>query len=155
MKIKGHFPSLIAALLLAAALAFVVSLHFRDNPEKLIKGSWKEKDWSYEKFDGYLPKKKDLVADKDLRSYVERDLIKHEFESWRFASDNLYIIEDGIVIKTAKWKLKGRGHILKITYDDGKSELYDIKELNDDEMVLHYDIGMEVRGIAKLSFTKS
>jgi hypothetical protein len=31
-------------------------------------------------------------------------------------------------------------------------EVYEIEELNRDQLVLHYEIGMEVRGVARLRF---
>lgn len=91
-----------------------------------------------------------------MRNYSERNLIRHEAETWCFLPDGRLrlVFENDSIITEARWVMKGRGHILKIIYDAETFELYDIKELTKNEMVLNYDIGMEVRGIAKLKFEK-
>jgi len=126
-----------------------------NNPEKNILGDWKEQEWDYEKFDGYSPKDFKKIDGVDLRNYSDRNLIRHEAEIWRFKKNgDLELVSDQNIVTKAKWNLKGRGHILKIKYADGSFELYDIKELSNTELVMNYDIGMEVRGIAKLRFEK-
>jgi hypothetical protein len=118
-------------------------LHF--NPERLIMGKWQETGWSYEKID-----KRDFV-------YHDINLVrKHVAESWRFMErQQLFFYNKGEITAKATWKIKGRGHVLQLTFEDGTTELYDIKELNDHELVLNFDIGLESRGIARLVFNKT
>ncbi|WP_114751400.1 hypothetical protein [Pleomorphovibrio marinus] len=114
------------------------------NPEEVIQGEWEEKDWAYEK-----------IENKEVLKLGLGEIKKHEAENWKFRSGNsLEFYKEGKLIAQAAWRIKGRGHILQILHEDGSRELFDIKELNDDEMVLHFDIGMETRGIAKLIFQR-
>ena len=141
--IYNRYPIIIlSSLILITATAFSLVIFF--NPERVILGKWKETGWSYENID-----KNDFV-------YHDIKLArKHESESWRFADNNILYFHNGDVISAqALWKIKGRGHILQLTYEDGDTELYDIKELNDHELIINFDIGMESRGIARLVFTK-
>ncbi len=110
----------------------------------MIRGKWKETGWSYENVD------KTSFLYHDVRM-----VHKHESESWRFMPRNqLHFYNGKDITAKATWKIKGRGHVLQLTYEDGDTELYDIKELNDHELILNFDIGMESRGIACLIFTK-
>jgi hypothetical protein len=123
----------------------LLTLGFKgNNPESIIIGQWEEKDWAYEKLD-----------DKSLLDLGIGNFKKHEAETWVFKADNTVEFTKGDeLIASAEWHIKGRGHILKIDHNDGTEELFDIKELNDGELVLNFDIGMETRGIAKLIFAK-
>jgi len=114
------------------------------NPEDIILGEWSEDSWTYEK------------ADSPSMFYYDMSTVrKHEAEHWVFQDDNtILFLKDGELIGKANWIIKGRGHILRLKHEDGLIERYDIKELNDHELVLNFDIGMESRGIAKLTFTK-
>jgi len=114
------------------------------NPENIILGEWTEDSWTYEK------------ADSPSMFYYDLTSVrKHEAEHWVFQDDNtIHFLKDGELIGKASWIIKGRGHILRLVHEDGHIERYDIKELNDHELVLNFDIGMESRGIAKLTFTK-
>lgn len=123
----------------------LLTLGFKvNNPESIIIGQWEEKDWAYEKLD-----------DKSLLELGIENFKKHEAETWVFKENNTVEFNKGDrLIALAEWHIKGRGHILKIDHSDGTEELFDIKELNDSELVLNFDIGMETRGIAKLIFAK-
>lgn len=135
------FLSAFAVIILLALLV----LGFKgNNPESVIIGQWEEKDWAYEKLD-----------DKSLLELGIEDFKKHEAETWVFNENNTVDFNKGDrLIASAEWHIKGRGHILRIDHSDGTEELFDIKELNDGELVLNFDIGMETRGIAKLVFAK-
>jgi hypothetical protein len=56
--------------------------------------------------------------------------------------------------REVRWKLKGRGHILELEYDNRIVEHYNLTELNDNTMVLNFDSDIQVKGIAKLTFIK-
>jgi hypothetical protein len=132
----------IFGLILLTSGAIVLAYYF--NPERLIKGKWMETTWSYENVD------KTSFLYHDIRMQH-----KHESEAWRFMNNNQLLFYNGDdVAAKATWKIKGRGHILQLTYEDGDMEVYDIKELNDHELIINFDIGMESRGIARLVFTR-
>ncbi len=140
---NNRYPILIA-LSIVLTIVLAISLVFAYNPERMIRGKWKETNWSYENVD------KTSFLYHDIRM-----VHKHESESWRFMPRNqLHFYNGDDVTGKATWKIKGRGHVLQLTYEDGDTELYDIKELNDQELILNFDIGMESRGIARLVFTK-
>jgi len=131
---------IIAISIICLSAVFLAS----PDEERAIIGTWKESHWKYEKIDDKI------LIDTDLKQ-----IIRHEFESWVFMPNGiLRMFKNGKVTKEAVWKVKGRGHILKLSYPDGEEELYDIKELNRNEFVVNFDIGMETRGIARLTFTR-
>ena len=95
----------------------------------------------------------------ERRQEVDDLFERHEAELWWFHSRGELAIAgmDG-TLAGARWRLKGRGHVLTIrSGEDGHEhfEAYDIKELRDDLLVLNVDVGMEVRGIARLEFERT
>ena len=125
-----------------------------ESPERLLMGRWQESAWSYERLDLPEAEVDSWSSTADLVRQMDRRIVRHEAESWQFFPDGTLLISgrDG-KRQRAQWRLKGRGHVLTILADhENGLEVYDIKELNENELVLHYEIGMEVRGIAKLNF---
>lgn len=139
----------------SAVLALLLALlaGCQASPEVLLTRRWREAAWQYEKLD--LP-----TSGLDARALMrqhDRRIVRHESEYWEFRRDGTLLISkrDGEKL-TRRWHLKGRGHVLTIHADhDSELEVYDIKELNERTLVLHYDIGLEVRGIAQLSFASA
>ncbi|MCC5918602.1 MAG: hypothetical protein JJU02_14870 [Cryomorphaceae bacterium] len=131
-----------------------------DPPSKVILGTWKEKEWKYEVIntgtmvEGFADNNVKILPEY-LQNRIREDVIVHQAETWVFKPGNVLLLEkeSGEIIE-AEWRLKGRGHILYIRYLDGSFEFYDIKELTEKEMVINFDIGMEVRGVARLTFTR-
>jgi hypothetical protein len=126
------------------------------NPEDVIVGRWEEVSWRYEKFDGHAPNATKWIDGIRLPNYPARGIVRHEAEYWEFQPGRVLLIRtrDGDTVR-ARWRLKGRGHVLKVRYPESDDvEVYDIKELNRNELILNYDIGMEVRGIAQLTFNR-
>ena len=124
-------------------------------PEEALLGCWKETAWSYERADNTaglasMSRWNDGIRKHD---YPDRQVMRHEAELWEFRPRGELSIRrlDGTVGQ-ARWGLKGRGHVLTIWHDEEHFEVYDIKELSKDELILHFDMGMEVRGIARLEF---
>lgn len=117
------------------------------DPEDSIVGCWTESDWRYERVDAVAPAT-------EGRSH--RRVLRHEAEYWELLPGGEIVIgrRDGRA-RRARWRLKGRGHVLTLRFPDtGEVEVYKVQELDDDELVLHYDLGMEVRGIARLTFRR-
>lgn len=126
------------------------------SPEKVLLGCWTETAWAYEKADddGGLPMTRwsDGIRGHE---YPDRQVLRHESELWHFRPRGELEIRhlDGAVT-VANWRLKGRGHVLTIRHDAERFEVYDIKELTRKELILNFDMGMEVRGIARLEFAR-
>ncbi|KEO73973.1 hypothetical protein [Anditalea andensis] len=139
-----NFNSLIISVGILLLTVSVVLGFTTTSPENILLGEWSEDSWTYEK------------ADSPSMFYYDLSSVrKHEAEHWLFQDDNTVLfLKEGKMIGKASWIIKGRGHILRLTHEDGLIERYDIKELNHHELVLNFDIGMESRGIAKLTFTK-
>jgi hypothetical protein len=140
--------------------AFTIN-YFSPTPSSLIVGEWAEKEWKYELIDsyemveGYVKNDKVKRLPKSVEKKIREDVLLHQAEDWEFLPNGTLLLHknDTEVIE-AQWRLKGRGHILYIKYQDGNYEYYDIKELNQEELVLNFDIGMEVRGVARLVFKR-
>jgi len=127
------------------------------NPEEIIIGNWKEAHWEYALKSG-TSHDDDSISNSVIKEVYElmgKDFKIHNSENWNFMPDGKLEIskKDGSKL-VAEWRIKGRGHILAIKYPDYSKEIYDIKELTSNELILNFDIGMELRGIAKLSFKK-
>ncbi len=124
------------------------------SPEEFLVHKWEEVRWSYEKTDRT---RREIQRFDGIRidAFEGRFIRHHEAEYWWFKEDRSFAIalEQGTILK-GRWRLKGRGHILTLRYEDGAVEVYDIKELNGRQMVLNLDLGMEVRGIARLDFSR-
>lgn len=131
-------------ILMGLVILFAV-LAASPNPEDKILGEWTEVKWEYEK-----------MNNKDFLDYDISQVKRHESEHWIFLPDKTLLMKKGNqVVSRAEWKIKGRGHILKIVHEDGFQELYDIKELDSGELIVNFDIGMETKGIARLHFEKT
>ncbi len=136
--------------------AFVFSGHL-SHPETSLLGTWKEVSWTYEKVD--LPEKRDTSSDgfleEQLKNEISKDLIIHKSEYWTFDREaGLRLSKKGAADQNLNWRLKGRGHILKIKHDDSIHEVYQIKELSDKKLVLHFENDMHARGIVRIEFEK-
>jgi len=137
----------------------VLSLYFTllsllPSPESNILGEWTEVSWEYEKVDSLPDTGFDYRLTDHIKSQLAESLIIHEAEVWRFVSDETLEMRGESPTKSLKWKLKGRGNILQIQGDGGVTEHYQIQELSEDRMVLHFNFDMQVRGIVKMTFER-
>jgi hypothetical protein len=143
-------------LILGLTTTAFYSLSVVVHPEARLAGQWKEVAWSYEKVD---PAATDQGVrsffDEQLRSEISKNLIIHDSETWVFHEDRSLTLRKGGQPNTRlKWTLKGRGHILEINHGGDQQEHYQIRELTDDRLVLHFNNDMIVRGIVKIEFEK-
>jgi hypothetical protein len=132
-------------------------LHDEKSPDKRIIGKWKEASWVYDKVnhtENGLARPQQEVAE-DLRRQIARDLFIHEAETWEFLPDGMLILHKrgGKPVKL-NWKLKGRGHILKLHYNNEQTEFYDLSELTADKMTLYIDVEIQAKGIVRITFEK-
>lgn len=126
------------------------------SPEEAIVGSWREVSWEYEKVnkaDSSTSLTKQI--DDNVKNEIAENLIIHQAEVWRFTTDGkLFLHNSNNPATELSWKLKGRGHILKLNYRDNKTEYYDLSELDNNKLVLYFDIDLQVKGIVKMTFEK-
>lgn len=147
-------------LLVSGLIVFVVAVVTAcvGTPEKSLMGCWTETSWTYEKIDDVGEPGLDALWSDGvrMRDYPDRQVVRHEAELWHFRPRGELDIRhvDGTVAN-ARWRLKGRGHVLTIRHEGAGFEVYDIKELTRDQLLLNYDMGMEVRGIARLEFARA
>jgi hypothetical protein len=141
-------------------LFFLIGLvwirHCLISPDKQIIGVWNEQAWEYEKV---YNRKDQLAIESDTISQSVKDqlgkhLLIHSAEKWNFTPNGQLVLIGLDTVKTVQWKLKGRGHILELEYDNEIIEHYNLTELNSNQMVLNFDSDMQIKGIAKLTFNR-
>lgn len=128
-----------------------------EHPERELRGLWEEVEWTYEKVDrsrGSSAVEKDVLRER-LKNQITKDLIIHKSETWEFdKSGKLFLTKENNIKDTLNWYMKGRGHILKLKHSNGALEFYQIRELNANQMVLHFENDNHARGIVKIVFKK-
>jgi len=127
-----------------------------ESPEALVVGKWSEIAWEYEKADKPI---KDSLSKGYITEYVKfmtgQSLIIHEAESWEFLPNGKLRLKGENLDKEVNWRIKGRGHLLLLKYNDNEEEHYNITELTKDKLVLNFESDAQARGIAKLTFSKN
>ncbi len=156
MQVLGLRRVCFRALIGIGAGVFLLGAACTESPEKTLVGCWKEVDARYEKLpkDGRVNR---LWSDGvRVRDYPTRDILRHESEAWEFRpGGEVQILGRNGKATKGRWRLKGRGHVMTVRFPATQAfEVYDIKELDQDRLVLHYDSGMEVRGVARLEFQR-
>lgn len=148
--------SVIVLFLLIIAIGINSKLLY--HPDTLILGSWKEYSWQYSKANDHTKKNSlnRVFIDEVVKEKISKHLVIHESEEWVFKKNSTLIIrKKGTENIVAKWVLKGRGHILKISYIDNVTELYRIKGLSKKEMILNFENNMHVRGIVEIHLKRN
>lgn len=144
-------------LLLTASSFFAGMVHYGTTKDRELIGVWKESEWKYEKVDAYNENGgvNDVRISDELKNEIAKDLIIHQSEVWEFLPENKLRIrmETGEDLMM-DYKLKGRGHILKIIHDDKVLEHYTIQQVTRDQLVLNFYVETQARGIVKLSFER-
>ncbi|MCF8714531.1 hypothetical protein JM658_06770 [Joostella atrarenae] len=148
MKNKIAVIYLLSFTLIIVTIALV--LKSSTSPNKEIVGVWEETSWRYEK----LPVKNNKYIDEAIKKDITAGLIIHEAETWEFLPNGEVLLSSDDIKKKLEWRLKGRGHILKLKYPDFKNEHYNLYKINDKEMELHFQSDIQARGIVKLTFKK-
>jgi len=151
-----HFGRYIL-LFLALAWTFVHLKHQVQSPERLIMGTWNERQWQYEKVNAPSDLKKLQAQDtmaQSVKDQLGKHLVVHSAEVWEFKREGLLVLHGRDTTKEVRWKLKGRGHILELEYANKVIEHYNLSELTSTNMALNFDSDIQVKGIAKLTFDK-
>lgn len=129
-------------------------MSFSQSPEKKIVGQWNEKSWEYERVNKVGDTNSKEITD-DVKKIIGQHLLIHEAETWQFLPNGKLLLKSGSTERLVDWKIKGRGHILQLKYDDDVVENYNLTELDNNTMILNFDSEIQARGIAKLTFEKS
>lgn len=123
------------------------------HPEQLLKGTWKEVSWTYDKVDGEVGHS--ITLSEEVKDQISQDLFIHASETWLFEDNSEMILRKrNMQDKHIKWRLKGRGHILKLHYPNEKKEYYQIRKLTSDKLVIHFENDTHARGIVKIVLKK-
>jgi hypothetical protein len=142
-----------AVFLVIVATIFTL-MSFSQSPEKKIVGQWNEKSWEYERVNKVGDTNSKEITD-DIKKIIGQHLLIHEAETWQFLPNGKLLLKSGSTERLVDWKIKGRGHILQLKYDDNVVENYNLTELDNNTMILNFDSEIQARGIAKLTFEKS
>lgn len=126
------------------------------HPERRLLGQWQEVSWTYEKVDPTpLEVATGASLGEELRKEITKGLVIHESETWRFApGSELVLHKNGTRNDTLQWKLKGHGHMLQLVFGDAHEEVYQVRELKEDEMVLQFNNDMIARGVVRIVFKR-
>lgn len=153
----NHFVRYVP-LFLIILLAFAWLKQRVQSPERLLVGTWNERQWQYEKVnaprDLHRIHNLDTMA-QSVKDQLGKHLIIHSAEVWQFNQDGTLLLHGTDTVKQVKWKLKGRGHILELEYANRVMEHYNVSELTPERLVLNFDSDIQVKGIAKLTFENS
>lgn len=138
-------------------LIWAVIIGDLNHPEKEIIGTWKEVEWHYDKVDrlkGSSAVQKDNLQN-ELKNQISENLIIHKSEKWIIKSNGeLELIKKNGDLEKVKWRLKGRGHILKLIHENGQLEFYHIHKMSTNKLILHFENDNHARGIVKIIFEK-
>lgn len=149
-------PYISAATMVMLLVGAVSVLWRMPRPEVKLHGQWQEVSWSYEKVDGGdLGLGAGSSISEELRKEMTKGLVIHESETWRFGpASSLVLHKSGERNDTLLWKLKGHGHILQLVFGDSHQEVYQVRELKDDMMVLQFNNDMIARGVVRIVFKR-
>lgn len=129
------------------------------SPESFLLGEWNEREWNYERFSNT-----EFLQQHDSNNVVlthvpstEKGLLFHEHERWEFNKDGLLqIVDNQEQVHAYKWCLKGKGDVLLIkNHNDEVLEHYKITHLDKDSMVLNFELDIQVKGLARLTFKRN
>lgn len=146
---------MILMLLVFGYIGFRSLVH---SPEELLVGQWSERSWEYDRVCDKETKDKYLdggIEEIQIGS-DEGGLLLHEYEDWTFLPNgNLHIKDSNNVLHVYKWCLKGRGDILVVKNRQNEIlEHYKIGSIDRNEMVLNFELDIQVKGLARLTFKK-
>ena len=123
--------------------------------EELIVGKWEEVSWKYEKVEGHSDPYWLTEIDDRQKFEISQGLIIHQAEVWEFDRNrNLKLFGANLSEEKVNWKVKGRGNILELQHENLVLEDYQIQEITEDSLVIHFNSDLQVRGIVKMTFKK-
>lgn len=142
--------------LLVIVAAVGITMKWADSPNSLLIGEWEELSWQYEKIDPHPENRTVSIGTIDdfQKAEISEDLIIHEAEKWEFSpSGEIKLHKQNGTVESLGWRIKGRGHILKLIHGT-INEHYQIQKLTSDLMEIHFNSDLQTRGIVKMTFRK-
>jgi len=136
-------------LVLSLVLLAVIGVLYTRSPEKLIQGEWEEVGWYMERADH----KNDMIPsgnyiDEQIKAEIFDHVIPFHMDVWYFEEDGR--IQANQYAKRLEWYIKGRGHILELRKDGKTIESFQIHNLTKDQMELHFNLDLQIRGVVKI-----
>ena len=124
------------------------------SPENFLVGAWNERTWNYERRPSL--NKEDSKVTLPTHVQLNKGLLLHEHEKWEFLEDGtLQIVDEMENVHPYKWYLKGKGDVLLIKDQENQVlEHYKITHLDKDSMVLNFELDIQVKGLARLTFKR-
>ena len=155
MKTTISFFFVVLSIAAVLGIYSFTLISFTTNPEQTILGSWNEKEWVYEKVYTIDDKKQiDSMGINEIKHLTGNYIQVHVAEQWQFMDgQKLRLFKDGNT-EEVDWRIKGRGNILEIVYNNQSIERYNITKLNADILELSFDSDIQVKGLTKLVFEK-
>jgi hypothetical protein len=150
------YHHILITVFLLAIVAIIGLFSVGDRHENVIIGEWKEVQWIYEGQDNTESSGFKKQAASEMNKKIGRDFFMHEDEIWEFNPNGT------MTTRSAKngdehnlrWVIKGRGNILVLKDGSTPIEYYNITTLNEDSMVLYFDLDLQAKGVAELRFKK-
>lgn len=140
-------------LVATALIGSAATLINKPSPDEWIIGNWTEVKSSFEKIDiepGLALDSTTLIHE------ISAGLLIHQTEKWEFKPNGVLVLHKSKKKdELLKWQLKGRGNILEITHPNNTIEQYQIQYKDDQQVNLHFNFDLQVRGIMKLSFKRA
>lgn len=150
MRIIWVVQGLLAAMILTSACLLVKV----ESPEEQLVGEWEELSWEYEKVN-HQGSSNYFAIDDAQKQEIIKNLILHESEVWQFDDDKrLTFISANGERESLDWHVKGRGNILELRHDDERIEEYQVQQLSEDLLVIHFNFDLQVKGIVKMTFKR-
>jgi hypothetical protein len=140
----------IISFLLVGGL-IITSLSLSQNPEKLLIGKWREVSWDYERKDDNRLKE----IGPEVRDRVDKTLLIHNAERWEFLPDGTLFLWGKNGKLEARWRLGGRGNVLRLEHARNIVEHYNVTHLSADILILNFETNIQAKGVAKLTFGKA
>lgn len=125
-------------------------------PEATILGRWKEVSWNYVKAD-----RSDAVShgqepfSKAVKHLISSAKLIHKAEIWDFHPSAKLELHQGADHLNLDWSIVGNGNVLRIRYNEAYEETYQLVELSERRMVLHFESERLTRGIVRIVFSKT
>ncbi|MGE8243180.1 hypothetical protein D3C87_815450 [compost metagenome] len=150
-KILARFNFVFLALLLFGASAMVM---LYENPERLLEGEWEEQGWYFEKVEKSPTFKKQAIIHEGIKDAAIAHLPPLQDGLWHFEKMGQKNFVAHHKDKQYNWFLKGRGHILELRKNNELVESFVIQKLNKNQLVLHLNLDMQTKGIARIVLKK-
>ncbi|MDF2515797.1 MAG: hypothetical protein K0R59_1093 [Sphingobacterium sp.] len=150
-KILARFNFVFLALLLFGASAMVM---LYENPERLLEGEWEEQGWYFEKVEKSPTFKKQAIIHEGIKDAAIAHLPPLQDGLWHFEKLGQKNLVAHHKDKQYNWFLKGRGHILELRKNNELVESFVIQKLNKNQLVLHLNLDMQTKGIARIVLKK-